>query len=726
MDREVEVRRYLEAQRALAARLIDGESLEDVCEDFLSIVGTLLGWEAAAMWEAVQDAPALRFVCGWSGPGFDAAPLWRASRELVFRPGFGLPGRVWASGTTERTADTVELTSRRFPRLDVARRLGLRGAMAIPIVTGSAREVVAVAEFHTREFVGQSEQLTEVVEGSAEQLGSFVARRRDEARNRAVEADAEQLRGHLAELVASSQDAVISKDLRGVITSWNPAAERLYGYSAEEAIGRHISFIVPPDHKNEEERILDVIRGGGRLDTYETDRIRKDGARIAISLTVSPLRGSDGNLAGASVIARDITSERRRRKAKDFLLAASRLLDTSLDPDHTARTIVETAVPELAEICVIDFRRADGTYGDSVVAGVDPAVAAELERIRRAAPLSAAGDHPVAQVIREGRPMVWRDLTAPEVIEDVAQSDDHRRLIEDAGYNSAAVVPLVARGRTMGALSFLHARGDSRYDPGDLELLGELGLRAALALDNAFLYRERDRIARNLQRGLRPPEPAEVPGLEISVVFQPAGQGIEIGGDFYDVLPTDDGCWLLVGDVAGKGSAAAGVSVAVRHAVRGLTRELEDPSDVIARVNELLVEGESLNDFATLILARLVRDDDWLLTLVCAGHPPAIHLHGGDPAELGGGTMLGGWEDPRLARHEATVAPGDTLVFCTDGWLEAGPTERHADPEALAASVAALGDLETDRLAERLAAQAVSRAEGEVRDDLLVLAARPA
>ena len=310
---------------------------------------------------------------------------------------------------------------------------------------------------------------------------------------------------------------------------------------------------------------------------------------------------------GASVIARDITAAKRRRRAQEFLVAASRSLDASLDPAETARTIVATAVPELAELCVIDFVRDDGRFGDSIVAGADPEAAARLEEIRRETPLDPAGDHPVAQVLREGRPMIWRDLKAPGIVEQVAQSEDHRRLMDDAGYNSAAVVALIARGRTLGALSFLHAHLDLRYDPADLEFLTELGDRAALALDNARLYRERDRIASNLQRGLRPPGPPAVAGLEISVVFEAAGERIEIGGDVYDVLPTEDGCWVLIADVAGKGSAAAGVSVAVRHAVRGLTREIDEPEEVLQRVNELLLDGDSLNDFATAVLIAAAR-----------------------------------------------------------------------------------------------------------------------
>jgi PAS domain S-box-containing protein len=529
----------------------------------------------------------------------------------------------------------------------------------------------------------------------------------------------------LAEVVRSTQDAVISKDLDGVVTSWNPAAERLYGYSAEEAIGRHISFLVPADHRDEEMRILDRVRRYERLETYETERIRKDGARIDVSLTISPLEDRVDGVVGASVIARDVTAAKRRRRAQEFLVAASRTLDASLDPAETARTIVATAVPELAELCVIDFVRDDGRYGDSVAAGADPDSAARLEAIRREVPLDPGGDHPVAQVLREGRPMIWRDLTSPEIVRQIAQNEDHRRLMDDAGYCSAAVVSLVARGRTLGALSFLHMRPDLRYDPSDLEFLAELGDRAALALDNARLYRERDLVASNLQRGLRPPRPPVVEGLEIAVVFEAAGERIEIGGDVYDVLPSDDGCWVLVADVAGKGSAAAAVSIAVRHAVRGLTREIDEPEAVLQRVNELLLDGDSLNDFATAMLIRLRGDEGgWSFALAGAGHPPAVHVTAVGVAQLGGGAVLGAWPDPVVERHEGRLATGDTLVLCTDGWLEAGPGQRHREPGALAELASSLAGLELTELTERLRRDAVSRGEGSLRDDMVILALR--
>lgn len=530
----------------------------------------------------------------------------------------------------------------------------------------------------------------------------------------------------LAQVVRSTRDAVLSKDLNGIVTSWNPAAAELYGYSEEEAIGSHISFLIPPDHKNEEQEILARIRVGEPVETYETERVRKDGVRVDVSLTISPIEHPLRGIVGASVIARDITDEMRRRRAQDFLVAASRALDSSLDFDRTARTIVETAVPELAELCVLDFVRGDGWLGSSVVGAADPASGARLEEIRRRIPLDPQGDHPVAQVLRAGRPMVWRDLTSATVVSEVAQNEEHRRLIEDARYRSAAVAPLVARGTTLGAISFLHLSTDLRYDERDLQLLGELAERAALALDNARLYEERRWVAQNLQRGLRPPEPPYVPGLDIAVVFDAFGEGIEIGGDVYDILPTEDGCWIMIGDVTGKGSAAAGISVALRHSMRGLARQIDSPHELLGQLNEMLLEGHSLNDFATALLLRLRRQEThWDVSLAAAGHPPAVHVTPTGPVQLGGGAVLGAWADSPMPAHETRLHSGETLVLATDGWFEAGPPETHLAPEALGRLAHSFADLDLAEMTECLRQDAISRSDGRLRDDLVLVTLRP-
>src|SRR5947209_4882410 len=115
----------------------------------------------------------------------------------------------------------------------------------------------------------------------------------------------------LAAIIESAEDAIVSKTLQGIITSWNKGAERLFGYKAEEIIGKPVNLLIPEDHPDEEPGILARIRSGERIDHYETVRVRKDGSLINISLTVSPIRDADGKIIGASKIARDITERKR-------------------------------------------------------------------------------------------------------------------------------------------------------------------------------------------------------------------------------------------------------------------------------------------------------------------------------------------------------------------------------------------------------------------------------
>jgi PAS domain-containing protein len=178
---EMELWRYLESQRELAARLIEGDSLDQVAPGFLEIVADLLDWRAGALWEVTGADEPLRLVHGQGTEKLDTNLLDEARR----------------SGAIALASD----------------------ALAIPIPTGSPQSVLAVAGFQTTAFDPRSEELIGLLGGFADQLGTFVARRRAEAGS----ADAERFRNHLAEVVRGTQDAVLSKDLDGVVTSWNPA-----------------------------------------------------------------------------------------------------------------------------------------------------------------------------------------------------------------------------------------------------------------------------------------------------------------------------------------------------------------------------------------------------------------------------------------------------------------------------------------------------------------------
>lgn len=136
------------------------------------------------------------------------------------------------------------------------------------------------------------------------------------------------MQNRLAAIVNSSADAIISKTLDGTITTWNPAAERIFGYTAEEAVGESILMLIPSDRRDEEDTILSEIRRGNRIETYETERLRKDGSKIAVSITISPIRDGSGTIIGASKIARDITD---RKLADELMRRSESELQTMID-----------------------------------------------------------------------------------------------------------------------------------------------------------------------------------------------------------------------------------------------------------------------------------------------------------------------------------------------------------------------------------------------------------
>jgi hypothetical protein len=437
------------------------------------------------------------------------------------------------------------------------------------------------------------------------------------------------------------------------------------------------------------------------------------GAVACIGVVVSTL-----TVAIVHVAINDVRAQRRLMNA---MIAATAPLTGSLDPTQTMREFARSLVPALADICWVDLLGPDGEIGETVAATTDPSRAPRLEQIARMSPISLAGPHPVAQVLRRGEPFI-SPMASESEFELFARNEDHLLLMHRFGGGVAAVYPLVARGRTRGVISFVRL-GVEELPAGEVDLLADLSDRAAMALDNARLYAERSHVAKTLRRSLMPAVLPSIPGLELASFFRPQGAGSEVGGDFYDAFGEGGRWWLIVGDVCGKGAEAAALTGFLRHTTAALTREAIRPATVLARVNHLMLMQEFDGRFATAALVRVRKLDTRAeITLASAGHPPALITRGdGRVEELGErGTLLGVFHDPVIAESSAVLEMGDSLALYTDGLLEAHAPDQIITPAEL---VDQLGRAAAPRSArETLDALlgAVDLTE-DVRDDIVVL-----
>jgi signal transduction histidine kinase len=416
---------------------------------------------------------------------------------------------------------------------------------------------------------------------------------------------------------------------------------------------------------------------------------------------------------------------RRHRRRLKFLIDATATFDSSLEPAQLLRNLAHAAVPEFAELCVIDLVGRDGEVESTVAASLDPVVAKGVEQMRREVPLDLDGTHPVATALASGEPYVIEDLTDEGTLAEAAQSDEHERFMRSAGYRCAAVFPMIARGRIHGAISFLHLGAESRYGPGVLAVLEDLSGRAALAFDNARLYAERTRVAQTLRRSLMPSVLPAIPGLELASYFRPLGAGSEVGGDFYDAFGDESSCWLVVGDVCGKGAEAAALTGFLRHTIVAYARDAVSPGKVLARVNEVMLDQDFEGRFATAILVNLrLAGGQVKVTVASAGHPAALLTRSaGGAHELGErGALLGVFADPDIEEASAVLEPGDSLALYTDGLLEAHAPEHTLTPEEMVAQLERSSPDGAQEAIDALLRLVVL--DEHVRDDIAILGAR--
>lgn len=463
-----------------------------------------------------------------------------------------------------------------------------------------------------------------------------------------------------------------------------------------------------------------AAEASGRYSNEEALRLQFAADRIALAVESARL----GEL------------ERLRRGSLSFLVEASDLLAGTLDRDQTLALMAQMTVPTLATWCAVytiadqasepylsyvlheDEERIDGLK--ALLMKVDPPDPVPTPGARVwSAPSEAAHQAALRTSMRNlglGEPM-----TAGSGIGTTLST-------ASAVGGETVVLPLVARNRVIGML-VLGKPSDEHFRQEILELAEDLSRRAALALDNSRLYSERMAISQSLQRSLLPPELLQVPGVEVEVIYRAAGEGNEVGGDFYDLFPIRDGAYgFAIGDVCGTGPEAAAVTGLARHALRLLAREGFGGPAVLERLNAAILDEGARSRFLTLLYGELWPQEDGsaVLKVVCAGHPLPLRLRQDGTVEpyAEPQPLLGVMDDLELYEQTMTLDPGDVLLCVTDGVTERREGTRMLGDDGLADVLTTCTGLTAGAVAARIMRAVERFATDAPSDDMAILAMR--
>ncbi len=387
-------------------------------------------------------------------------------------------------------------------------------------------------------------------------------------------------------------------------------------------------------------------------------------------LKASPLIDEHGETAATVTIIEDVTEGKNAELRNRFLAEASEMLGSSLDYAQTLQNVAWSVVPQLADWCAVDLFDESGAREHVVVAHSDPERLELAERLRDYETRDLDSAHGLGRVLRTGRSELLNDIPDALLVQ-AAQDEGHLALLRGVAMRSVLLVPLRTPLRTLGVMTLVMSESLRTFTWSDVEFAEQLANRAAMAVDNALLYRAQAEIAETLQSSLLPERVPLIPDWQVAALYRPAGadREIEVGGDFYDFIELDDGWLVIIGDVTGKGLHAATLTALARHAARFMCRIDPRPSAVLRAIDEALVEHGQMS-LCTALCVRLRSDE---IVLCAGGHPMALIVGtGGELREAGRpGRLLGMPGSARWQDEQLELADGDTLVIYTDGVTDA-------------------------------------------------------
>ena len=480
-------------------------------------------------------------------------------------------------------------------------------------------------------------------------------------------------------------EAVTVQDRSGRLVFANRAAAELLGVASVEELLETppLDLVQRFTTVNEDGSPLDVSRlpgrivlAGGEAEPLVVRATDNETGEERWRMTKSTaVRGVGGEVVLAVNVIEDITEAKHGELAQRLLSDASDVLASSLDYQDALQLVAELAVAGLADWCAVRAPAGDGVE-----------------------PIAVAGNAPadyrerIAGVLLTGQALLEPGLLA---------------------------VPLSTPGRAPGVLALGLKSSSRSLEQADRALAFELGRRVSNAVESARLYTQIEHVANTLQHSLLPPPLPEVPGWSLDSLYLPSTGEAEVGGDFYDVFPTAAGWMAVIGDVVGRGAAAASLTAMARYTLRTAGSLVGTPTMGLARLNDNLRERGELALCTACVL--LLREASNQASLVCAGHPLPYLVRGGQARPVGRiGPLLGAFDHGHWLAATLELEPGDVLVLYTDGVLDAPGADSRFGEERLKATLT--GATSARDALERIRAALREFAGSKQDDDIAVLA----
>jgi PAS domain S-box-containing protein len=289
-------------------------------------------------------------------------------------------------------------------------------------------------------------------------------------------------------LLENANDIIYAHDMEGNYLTINRACEVITGYSRKEILGGlNIAQVVAPEHLERAKEMTRRKLADPSPTVYEVDIITKDGRRLTIEVSTR-IAWRDGKPVAVEGIARDVTERKRAETALKFLAEAGSVIASSLDYETTLASVARMAVPTLADWCTVDVLDADGTLKRLAVAHVDQEKVEWAYELQKRYPADMDAPRGIPHVLRTGQSEIYPEI-ADEMLVAGAIDAEHLKIMREVGFTSALIVPLAAHGRVLGAITFISAESRRKYGQDDLALAESLAHRAAIAIENARLYR---------------------------------------------------------------------------------------------------------------------------------------------------------------------------------------------------------------------------------------------